>query len=74
LSKNYCAELKLSVFSISHGGRSDIYNYLETKKHKSSVEAAMPSSHVKHFFKAAHSDDSPLLAAEVATLVYHAAI
>jgi len=31
LSKNYCAELKISVFSISPGGRSDIDNYLETK-------------------------------------------
>jgi len=33
----------------------------------------MPPSRVKYFFKSAHSDDSLLLAAEVATLVYHAA-
>jgi len=30
--KNYCAELELSIFSISHGRRSDIDNHLETKK------------------------------------------
>jgi len=41
LSKNYCAYLELSVFAISHGERSDIDNHLETKKHKSFVEAAM---------------------------------
>jgi len=34
LSKNYCVELELSVFSISHGGHSDIDNHLATKKHK----------------------------------------
>jgi len=39
LSKNCCAELELPVFSISNGGRSDVDNHLETKKHKSSVEA-----------------------------------
>jgi len=49
LSKNYCAELKLPVSLISHGGRSDIDNHLETKKHKSSVEAEMSSSPVTHF-------------------------
>jgi len=74
LSKNYWAELELSVFSISHGGRSDIDNHLETKKQKSSVEAALSSSRLTHFFKAAHSDESLLLAAKEATFVYHAAI
>jgi len=48
----------LSVFSFSHGGRSDIDNHLETKKHKSSVEAAMSSFRMTHFFKTAHSDES----------------
>jgi len=51
VSKNCCAELELPVFSIGHGGRSDIDNHLETKKHKPSVEAEM-SSRVTHFFKA----------------------
>ena len=32
------------------------------------------SSRVKHFFKAAHSDESPLLAAKEATYAYHAGI
>jgi len=32
LFKDYCAELKLSVFSISHGGSSHIDNHLEAKK------------------------------------------
>jgi len=45
------------VFSFSHGGLSDIDNHLETKKHKSSVEAAMSSSRVTYFFKSAHSDE-----------------
>jgi len=74
LSKNYLAELELSVFSISHGGRSDIDKHLETKKLKSSVEAVMSSSRVTHFFKAARSDELLLLAAKKATFVYHAAI
>jgi len=34
----------------------------------------MSSSRVKHFFKAAHSDESPLSAAKEATFAYHAAI
>jgi len=34
----------------------------------------MSSSRVKHFFKAAHSDESPLLAAKEATFAYHAPI
>jgi len=66
--------LELSVFSISHGERSDIDNHLETEKHKSSVEAAMSSSRVTRFFKTAHSDESLLLAAKKAIFVYHAAI
>jgi len=74
LSENFCVELELSVFLISHGGRSDIDKRLEIKKHKSSVEAAMSSSRVTHFFKAAHSDESPLSAAKEATFAYHAAI
>jgi len=74
LSENYCVELKLSVSSISHGGRSDIDNHLGTKKHKSSVEAPMSSFRVTHFFKAAHSDESLLLAAKEATFMYYAAI
>jgi len=74
LSKSYCAELELSVFVISHGGRSDIDNHLEIKKHKSSLEAAMSLSRVTHYFKAAHSDESLLLAVKEVTSVYHAAI
>jgi len=46
LSKNYCAELQLPVFSIMHCGRSDIDSHLETKKHKSSVKAAKSLSRV----------------------------
>jgi len=34
----------------------------------------MSSSRVTHFFKAAHSDESVLLAAKLATFVYRAAI
>ena len=60
---NYCQ----SIFSISHGGHSDIKGHLETKKHKSSLEAVMSSSRVTNFFKAASSDESLLLAAKKAT-------
>jgi len=56
LFKDNCAELERSVLLISHGGRSDIDNHLETKKHKSSVEAVLPSSRVTHIFKAAQSN------------------
>jgi len=58
LSKNCCTEVELSVFSISHGGHSDIDNHLETKKYKFSVEAATSSFRVTHFFKTAHSDET----------------
>jgi len=49
-------------------------NHLEIKKHKSCFEAAMSSSRVKQFFKAAHSDESLLLALNEATFEYHTAI
>jgi len=74
LFKNYCGELELSVFSIGHGGRSDIDNHLEAKKDKFSVETAMSSSRVTHFFKAAHFNESLLLAAKEAISAYNAAI
>ena len=67
---NYCQ----SVFLISHGGCSDIKDHLETKKHKSSLEAVMSSSRVTNFFKVAFSDESLLLAAKEATFAYHTAV
>ena len=66
---NYCQ----SVFLISHGGCSDIKDHLETKKHKSSLEAVMLSFRVTNFFKAA-SYESLLLAAKEATFAYHTAV
>ena len=60
-----------SVFLISHGRRSDIKDHLETKKHKSSLEAIMSSSRVTNFFKAVSSDESLLLTAKEATFAYH---
>jgi len=57
-----------------HGGRSDIDNNSEPKKHKPCVDAAMSSSRVTRCFKAAHSDESLLLAAKKATFAYHATI
>ena len=67
---NYCQ----SVFLISHNGRSDIKDHLDTKKHKSSLEAVMSSSGVTNFFKAASSDESLLLAEKEATFAYHTAV
>ena len=67
---NYCQ----SVFSISHGGRSDIKDHLKTKKHKFSLEAVMPSSRLTNFFKAASFDESLLLAPKKATFAYRTAI
>ena len=64
----------MAVFSISHGGRSDINKHLQTQKHKSSIEAAASSSRVTNFFKAADSDQSLKLAAKEATFAYHTAI
>ena len=40
-----------SVFSIADGGRADVNNHLESKKHKVSVEAAAFSSQVTFFSK-----------------------
>ena len=51
----------MAVFSISHGGRSDINKHLQTQKHKSSIEAAASSSRVTNFFKPANSDSNESL-------------
>ena len=74
-NKVHCNQC-MAVFSISHGGRSDINKYLQTQKHKSSIEAAASSSRVKNFFKPANSDsdESLKLAAKEATFAYHTAI
>ena len=66
----------MAVFSISHGGRSDINKHLQTQKHKSSIEAAPSSSRVTNFFKPANSDsdESLKLAAKEAMFAYHTAI
>ena len=64
----------MAVFSISHGGRSDINKHLQTQKHKSSIEAAASSSRQTNFFKAADSDQSLKLAAKETTFAYHTAI
>jgi len=60
MSKNYYAELELSVISISHGRRADIDKHFEIKNRKSSVEAAMSPSRMAYFFKAGHSDEDLL--------------
>ena len=62
-----------SVFSIVHGGRSDVNNHLGSKKHKVSVEAAASSSRVTSFFKNACSVAILTLAAKEATFAYHTA-
>ena len=64
----------MAVFSINHGGRSDIDKHSQAQKHKSSVEAAALSSRVTNFFKSANSDQSLKLAAKEATFAYHTAI
>ena len=60
-----------SVFSDSHGGRSDINNHLQTKKHKISVEVS--SSRLTKLFVVSKSDEPLSLAAKEATLAYHLA-
>ena len=62
-----------SVFSIVHGGRSDVNNHLGSKKHKVSVEAAASSSRVTSFFKNVGSVAILTLAAKEATFAYHTA-
>ena len=66
---NYCP----CVFPISHGGCLDSDSHLKTKKHNSSVEAAVSSSRVTHFFETAHSDESLHLEAKKATFAYYTA-
>jgi len=51
---NHC----MAVFSINHGGRSDIDKHSQTQKHKSSIEVAASLSRVTNFFKPANSDQS----------------
>ena len=62
-----------SVFSIAHGGRADVNNYLGRKKHKVSVEAAASSSRVTSFLKNIGSDAALSLTAKKATFGYHTA-
>ena len=62
-----------SVFSIAHGGRADVNNHFENKKHKVSVEAAASSFRVTSFFKYIGSDAALVLAAKEATFAYHTA-
>ncbi|XP_078495454.1 uncharacterized protein LOC144750537 [Ciona intestinalis] len=63
----------LSVFSISHGGRSDVKDHLATKKHKASIEAAASSSCVTSFFKTTGTNAALAIAAKEATFAYHTA-
>ena len=62
-----------SVFSIVHGGRSDVNNHLGSKKRKVSVEAAASSSRMTSFFKNVGSVATLTLAAKEATFAYHTA-
>jgi len=59
LSKNYCAEVEYYLFfQLAMAGVQILTTTRKPKKHKSSVEAAMSSFRVTHFFKTAHSDES----------------
>nr|CAB3264501.1 Numb protein [Phallusia mammillata] len=63
-----------SVFSICHGGRSDIKEHLETKRHKTSIEAAVSSTQLTTLFKKVNSNESLISAAKEATFAFHTAI
>ena len=61
-----------SVISIAHGGRSDIKDHINKKKHKDALSASTSSSKVSTFFKNASLGTSELqLAAEEGTFAYH---
>lgn len=64
-----------STFSVSHGGRSDIKDHLQTEKHKASLVAIASTSSVANFFKKTDPDDKTLsVAAKEATFAYHTAV
>jgi len=60
-----------SLFSVSHGGRTDITDHIKTKKHKTAKNAASFSS-VRTFFNNLKADDTSLkLVAKELMFVYH---
>lgn len=61
-------------FSVAHGGRSDLKDHVQSKKHKNSLSCAASSSKLTTFFKSGSSDDKNLdLAAKEGTFAYHIA-
>ena len=61
-----------SSFSVRHGGRSDVNDHVQSKKHKAGITAKSSSSTVNTFFRKHElgSDEHKLAAAE-GTFAYH---
>ena len=59
-------------FSVSHGGRSDINQHLQSQKHKEAEKAMASAGNISSYF-VTHSDDteSRKIAAIEAVIAYH---
>src|SRR5882757_2893349 len=59
-------------FSVTHGGRSDVTDHIQTKKHKAGIMATSSSQSMSGFFRKQElgSDEQKLAAAE-GTFAYH---
>jgi len=65
----------LSEFSISHGGRSDIKDHIQSAKHQANLQVAAKNVRLDSFFLKTLLDDGDLLvAAKEATFAYHSAV
>lgn len=72
-SKAYC-KLCSTVFSISHGGRSDIFDHYKSNRHQQSTIAATSSGKLTTFFKKIEASTPELeIAAKEAAFAFHTA-
>lgn len=60
-----------AIFSIQHGGRSDITQHIATKRHKLAENASVSSKVSDYFSKKAMGEMERNLAADDATFAYH---
>lgn len=73
-SKAYCS-ICSTQFSIAFGGRRDITQHTETKRHKSALEAGSSSKKLSDYFRNIQaSKDEMNLAAKESTLAFHTAM
>lgn len=59
------------TFSIGHGGKADIVQHIQTKKHKNQIPVPSSSKPVSSYFLKRHSDEDDKVTAAEMTMAYH---